>query len=116
MIYAVAEGNDRTAVKIGFTESSIDDRIAGLQTGNPRTLVCIALAPGSKFDELALHSQFAAHRIRGEWFRMQGDVAKWVCRHASGVLLTPTQMSDEQRERAARRIWSSRNKLRPFLP
>ena len=55
------------AVKIGHTKK--DDRIAGLQTGNPRPLVLLAERPGTKDDERALHAKFIGDNVLHEWFR-----------------------------------------------
>ena len=54
------------AVKIGHTT---DERIAGLQTGNPRNLVLLAERPGTKADEKALHAKYIGDNVLHEWFR-----------------------------------------------
>jgi hypothetical protein len=65
-------------VKIGFTAGDVAKRIANLQTGSPVPLTILRVVVGDERVERALHSRFAPHRQRGEWFtfsdEMLGDV------------------------------------------
>ena len=86
MIYGITEKGDGRYIKIGVTgEAAISlyaarTRLDALQTGNPRTLILVALAPGSAELERELHARFRPHRERGEWFRHAGAVTRWVAR------------------------------------
>lgn len=65
-------------VKIGFTLSPIEYRLARLQTGCPAPLEIFALRTGLIADEAELHGQFARYRAHGEWFRNEGPVAAYI--------------------------------------
>ena len=68
MIYFLRAGCDGP-VKIGYAKRSVEDRVAGFQTGHYETLVVIRKTPGSRLDEAKLHRYFANQRLRGEWFK-----------------------------------------------
>lgn len=68
MIYFIRQ--KRTdLVKIGYTLNDPPARLSSLQVGSPEPLEMIGTVPGSVADEAVLHQQFAASRVRGEWFR-----------------------------------------------
>jgi hypothetical protein len=67
--------NDR--VKIGKAVN-VNNRLSGLQTSSPFNLELVAVAPGGLAEEAAFHAQFAAHRLRGEWFEWCGPIARLV--------------------------------------
>ncbi|MFC7794627.1 GIY-YIG nuclease family protein [Streptomyces cinereoruber] len=58
------EGSELT--KIGRTTGTLKDRMMSLQTGQPAPLRPLLEVDGDY--ERALHTRFAAHRGRGEWF------------------------------------------------
>jgi hypothetical protein len=62
-------------VKIGIT-INLDMRLSGLQTPVEPTLY--ALIDGWRREELELHARFAAYRLRGEWFKKEGELAEWI--------------------------------------
>lgn len=66
---------DYVKIGIGYTPS---DRIGTLQVGCPFELVMIGTIPGTIAEELALHRRFASMRIRGEWFRYEGDLKAYI--------------------------------------
>lgn len=74
-IYAIGYGDK---VKIGWTSGLARYRLDSLQTGCPENLDLLVSRPGSRADERALHRKFAAHHIRGEWFRIEGPVGEWI--------------------------------------
>lgn len=74
-VYALGYG-DR--VKIGWSSIDPNWRREQMQRTYPETLVLFGFSPGYMRDEKALHAQFAAHRIRGEWFLREGGVAAWI--------------------------------------
>jgi hypothetical protein len=76
IVYAITDG---TAVKIGKVLGQHPrERLAELQTGNPRPLVLLAYTHGR---EAAWHKVLSRDRIRGEWFapteRVLGALLDW---------------------------------------
>jgi hypothetical protein len=68
-VYVVSDG---LAHKIGHTRTHLAVRIAGLQTGNPRTIRAVAsISPASEAVEAHLHTVLAPWYVQGEWFRKQ---------------------------------------------
>lgn len=57
-------------LKIGFTNSSVEKRMRGLQTGAAGELRLIAKHPGTRDSERNLHARFGDQRLHGEWFEM----------------------------------------------
>ena len=75
MVYFV-QGDENTAIKIGYTNKSSDKglakRISSLQTGHPDPLNIIGtIDPAYMANEKALHKLLAPWRVRenGEWFK-----------------------------------------------
>lgn len=56
------------AIKIGFSKNP-EKRLAELQTGYPDTLTILLMIPGTEATERAIHREFEASRLKGEWFR-----------------------------------------------
>lgn len=70
-VYIARRGDG--AVKIGWS-GNVARRMRDLEKeGLP--VVIVAAWPGKKEVELALHSRFAAHRMKGEWFAITPDEA-----------------------------------------
>lgn len=69
MIYFIQQGSDGP-VKIGHVEGDafFKSRLNNLQVGSPIKLNLLGVMDGSKEKEAEIHSEFAAQRIRGEWF------------------------------------------------
>jgi hypothetical protein len=65
-IYFIQAGDDGP-VKIGLARD-VWKRLSNLQTGVPTRLRLLGIIDGSAQKEKLLHRQFAAHRLRGEWF------------------------------------------------
>jgi hypothetical protein len=66
-------------VKIGFTKHpNAKGRIAELQKACPFEFEVLGEIPGGRELEQCLHSLFARHRVRGEWFRLVDDLAEFV--------------------------------------
>lgn len=60
-------------IKIGRADS-IARRLRELQTGCPHDLSLVAWFSGGSKEERAYHRRFRAHRLRGEWFRREGEL------------------------------------------
>ena len=73
-IYVVGFG---PYVKIGFSEN-FGRRLIALQQGVPETLTVYSFQAGSDKIEHQLHKRFADYRLRGEWFRKEGELAAWI--------------------------------------
>jgi hypothetical protein len=71
IIYAAGYG---PYVKIGWTGDDLRNRISGIQVGTPELLTVYGTIPGTFRMERRLHVRFAQYRLRGEWFRNEGDV------------------------------------------
>jgi hypothetical protein len=82
VIYVVQEAHgDQRAVKIGFTDRPMLERLEQLQSGNPRLLGVVAATFGGRLYEAELHERFFEHRANGEWFFLDGEVAAFVEAH-----------------------------------
>ena len=64
-------------VKIGVA-TNVVQRLTDLKCACPFELRILATIPGSFDDEGRLHSQFSGYHVRGEWFRLEGEVAAFV--------------------------------------
>lgn len=64
--YVVRVGDDGP-VKIGHTFGSPEARIRALQTAHPEPLQLLKVVEGAR-KEREMHEEFAAFRLRGEWF------------------------------------------------
>ena len=62
------------AIKIGFTQQRISERLKCIQNGSPVKLVVLALRQASKECERVYHRRFKAHRLHGEWFSPHHDI------------------------------------------
>lgn len=75
-VYIFQKGR-RAVVKIGYSGDH-EGRMASLQTSTPDKMRLIALIPGSRSVEAALHKRFREYRLSGEWFRLEGTLAEYV--------------------------------------
>jgi hypothetical protein len=67
VIYFVRAGV-KGPIKIGRTDQ-LSQRVQGLQVAHYEELTLLAVEPGSRAVERALHQRFDHLRLRGEWFR-----------------------------------------------
>lgn len=67
-IYFIQAG-ESGPVKIGWSLNDPFGRLAFFQTGHWETLRIVRELPGTVGEERALHSRFAEHQIRNEWFK-----------------------------------------------
>ncbi len=76
-VYFVQAG-EGGPIKIGVA-SNVRERLQTLQTGSAVVLRLLGVAyDATAPEEAALHERFAAHRIRGEWFRPAADLLEHV--------------------------------------
>lgn len=73
-IYFIRADN---AVKIGIARDP-KDRLATLQTAQPGRLHLMAVMPGGRRKEQALHRKFRHRAVDGEWFTYFGEVADYI--------------------------------------
>jgi len=78
--------------KIGYTSRDISDRLAELQTGNPRRLSVVSTIEGDEAQEERLHRLFAhcQTEVRNEWFHLSGKQIEEI---TNGVQHIPHQSS-----------------------
>ena len=66
-------------VKIGWTErDSTTFRASELQVGNAMPFHLLMTLPGGGDREDELHAQFAAFHVKGDWYRMEGPLLKFI--------------------------------------
>lgn len=73
-IYVIQSGE---FIKIGFA-TDVAKRVRGLETGSPHPIAVLHEMRGTLEDEARFHGRFASYRVRGEWFRKDGDLAAWM--------------------------------------
>lgn len=66
------------AVKIGATSNRVYERLNQAQVNCPLKLVLLGVSDGGYSVEAALHERFAHLRIRGEWYRLAGEISAHV--------------------------------------
>lgn len=64
-------------IKIGST-TRVEYRLATLQVANPHQLDVLLVEDGGEKREAELHKEFAEYRVRGEWFRLEGRLRKYL--------------------------------------
>ena len=71
MIYFVRQSGSNY-IKIGYTDSAIELRLAALQTANPRKLELLAVIDGDETTEAEYHRKYWQHKTDGgtEWFEI----------------------------------------------
>ena len=75
-IYFIRE-NGKGHVKIGFAKS-IKQRLTTLQISHHGKLEVVGAIGGTMKIEKSLHRQFADYRLSGEWFRVAGELKKFM--------------------------------------
>lgn len=75
-VYFVRNGNDG-AVKIGTT-ADINGRLSALAHPLMKTLTLIGTLDGGYGLEKELHRRFAKYRIKGEWFKVEGALERFM--------------------------------------
>lgn len=70
-VYIITDTESK-AFKIGLSANP-EDRLKGLQTGNPHRLELSWVKEGKLKDERALQKRYASSRLEGEWFQSYSD-------------------------------------------
>lgn len=76
VVYFIRNGS-RDRVKIGFSEGH-EGRFRSLQAASADKLTLLGTIPGTRKTEMKMHKKFAEHRERGEWFRVEGALARFL--------------------------------------
>jgi len=77
LIYFV-QGESTKLIKIGKTNSSIEERVSSLQTGSPDILNVIGITFEPYNSESNLHAKFNLFRKHGEWFSPEDKITLFV--------------------------------------
>ena len=75
VVYFVSPGDD--LVKIGHT-TNLKSRVRTLQTGHSKPLEILLVLYGNRDFERQLHKRFSKQLKRGEWFRLSGEISKFI--------------------------------------
>lgn len=73
-VYFVKMG---AAVKIGFS-TDVGSRLKTLRTASPGEVILVKVHDGTPATEKAFHDRFKQCRGKGEWFRLEGDLAAFL--------------------------------------
>jgi len=65
-------------VKIGFTESNIEQRMISLRLANPLELTVLKVIEGDRRQERIIQEKFAQKRVRGEWFLLDQELEDYI--------------------------------------
>lgn len=84
MVYFARHGTDGP-IKIGHT-TNVPSRLESLQTGCHEELQLLGTVPGGQKRERQIHQQFAAARIRGEWFRATSALLTFIKNNCTDYL------------------------------
>ncbi len=64
-------------VKIGFSKS-VPKRVKSLSAATPHETEIVKVIPGTTQTERYFHAHFSAYRQKGEWFRLEGELAAFL--------------------------------------
>jgi hypothetical protein len=77
-VYFVACGE---YVKIGFTSTTVDQRIYGMRTGNPYPMrVCLTVVGDIDY-ERRMHRKFRKHHHQFEWFHISDEIKDFILKN-----------------------------------
>src|SRR5262249_45238273 len=80
VVYFVRAGD---AIKIGVTRD-VERRLRALATGSAVPLELLATLPGGRSLEKKLHERFRRFHVRGEWFRADEVLLRYIREQAAG--------------------------------
>ena len=69
--------SEKNICKIGFSYSP-NQRLIELQTGNPFPLFVFKTVKGDMEMEKTFHFLYRQYRTRGEWFKIEGELKKFI--------------------------------------
>lgn len=72
------QGEITQRIKIGKTETAVNERLRILQTGSPDKLKFLGVCFGPKRTESYLHNLFSDYRLHGEWFSPNKDIMEFI--------------------------------------
>lgn len=78
---------ERPEVKIGYSYCPAT-RMKALQCGHKRPLQLLKTLPGARAEEAAFHRRFKEYKIWGEWFRLEGKLARFIGRKRPRKILS----------------------------
>jgi Meiotically up-regulated gene 113 len=113
-----ADNKPNGIVKIGYTDGdSAKDRLASLQSGNPRRLRILKEIKGDRDAERLLHELFAEWRLSGEWFASSQHAARLIT-YKKVVSQTSfvAALGSSYAERARKKDWRDLQFERRHLP
>lgn len=74
-VYFMSQGG---FIKIGHTTTEINRRMKSYTTHSLEETVLLGFLHGDRSVELAMHRRFSDYRVKGEWFRDEGDLARFI--------------------------------------
>jgi len=72
-------------IKIGRAQNLMA-RHGSIQSGSPVKIIILVAFLAKDFVENALHAEFKAHQVMGEWFRPADDLLKFIDNVKAGLL------------------------------
>ena len=75
MIYFIKSESGH--VKIGYSDSDIEQRMSALQCASPFKLTIMKVIPGDYEQENLIHKKFEKYRVQGEWFTITDDILEF---------------------------------------
>jgi hypothetical protein len=84
-IYFIQAGDDRGAIKIGWTSACPSKRLRSLASACPLPLRLLGTKLGIEKDEQRLHLAFGAAHLRGEWFDASDELLAFIRSDCSPV-------------------------------
>lgn len=77
MVYFIGNRKQKI-VKVGYTVTKIEQRLHTIRANCPFEVECLLLIEGLKDTEQCLHKLFESQHIRAEWFKIEGEVEKYI--------------------------------------
>ncbi len=77
LIYFIQAGN-LDIVKIGVTSNRVGLRLSHLQVSSWEELKILGSFLCERSEEHKIHMRFSKDRIRGEWFRLTGEISEFI--------------------------------------
>lgn len=77
MIYFIQAGK-KGAIKIGYTDKPVEERLYSLQTSSPEQLFILGVIEGTKKEEKLIHKKYHIYQIRNEWFSPGEELLKFI--------------------------------------